>query len=81
MDEAELQARVAELETKVVNLEQALLASRRIGAAVGIVMALRHLTEDEAFQLLRTTSQHSHRKLRDIADHVVYAGDIPDLTQ
>jgi AmiR/NasT family two-component response regulator len=68
---------LAELRTKVANLEQALQTNRRIGQAIGIIMARNLITEDEAFRLLRETSQRSHRKLREVADAVVETGEVP----
>jgi ANTAR domain-containing protein/GAF domain-containing protein len=61
------------------NLVSALNSSRRIGAAIGVLMAHHKVTEDVAFGMLRTASQHLHRKLRDIATDVVETGTLPDL--
>ncbi len=62
---------------RVEQLEQALRTSRTIGAAIGIIMASRSASQDEAFALLRSASQRSNRKLRDLADEVVQAGSLP----
>ncbi|HZZ97211.1 MAG TPA: ANTAR domain-containing protein [Jatrophihabitantaceae bacterium] len=59
------------------NLQIALASNRRIGTAVGILMARHRITDDTAFDLLRVTSQRTHRKLRDIADDVVLTGALP----
>jgi GAF domain-containing protein len=59
------------------NLRIALETSRTIGTAIGVLMALNKITVDEAFDVLRTASQRSHRKLRDIADVVVRTGSVP----
>ncbi|MCW2539607.1 MAG: hypothetical protein JWN95_1332 [Frankiales bacterium] len=67
----------ARTEGQVVQLEQALVNSRRIGAAIGILMSRHVLTEEDAFTRLRVASQHTHRKLRDIADDVLLIGDLP----
>jgi len=61
------------------NLRTALDSNRRIGAAMGVLMAMHKVTEDQAFDMLRTASQLLHRKLRDIASEVVEAGALPDL--
>jgi hypothetical protein len=61
------------------HLEEALRSSRRIGAAVGIVMSRRNLSEDDAFELLRRASMNGNRKLRSVADEVVLTGDVSDL--
>jgi GAF domain-containing protein len=62
------------------NLNTALESSRRIGAAIGILMATRQVREDAAFDLLRETSQRQHRKLREVADDVVFTGTLGDQT-
>ena len=64
---------------KIMNLERALESSREIGAATGILMARQLCTRDQAFDMLRTASQHTHRKLRDIAAVVNDTGALPDL--
>lgn len=61
---------------KIVNLETALIAARRIGAAMGILMASHQVTEEQAFALLRAASQRQNRKLRDVADDVILTGTI-----
>lgn len=64
---------------KVVNLQQALETSRTIGAAIGIVMLARKLTPDQAFDVLRETSQHMHVKIRDLALLVTETGELPQV--
>jgi signal transduction histidine kinase/DNA-binding response OmpR family regulator len=64
-------------EDEAANLRIALGTNRQIGAAIGILMHGHGLTNEEAFQLLRQTSQRLNRKLRDIADDVVRTGDLP----
>ncbi|HEU5271136.1 MAG TPA: ANTAR domain-containing protein, partial [Jatrophihabitans sp.] len=59
------------------HLERALASSRQIGAAMGILMARLRFTEEQAFDALRTASQHSHRKLRDVAEEVLLTGELP----
>jgi len=61
------------------NLQTALSSSREIGMALGILMAHRKITGDVAFDLLRTTSQNLHRKLRDVAGEVMETGALPEL--
>jgi AmiR/NasT family two-component response regulator len=77
--EPDPEARVEELEEKVVNLNRALQTRDTIGMAKGILMANQHLTADEAFDALRVASQHDteQRKLKQIADEVVLTGDLP----
>ena len=59
------------------NLQSALDSNRRIGTAIGILMAHRRITETSAFDQLRLVSQATHRKLREIADDVILTGTLP----
>ena len=58
------------------NLEQAVWSNRRIGIAVGIIMARQGLTEAQAFQVLREQSNIRNVKVRDLAEHVIYTGQL-----
>jgi GAF domain-containing protein len=60
------------------NLELALEHRDRIGQAKGILIVTHKISGDEAFDLLRNTSQHKNIKLRDVADYVVRTGALPD---
>jgi len=61
------------------NLEQALESNRDIGVAMGVLMTAHRLTRQQAFDVLRVASQHTNRKLRDIALDVAETGtlDLP----
>ncbi len=59
------------------HLRVALDTNRQIGTAMGILMARHRCSSEDAFTALRVTSQHQHRKLREIADEVVYTGTLP----
>lgn len=61
---------------KIMNLERALESSREIGIAMGILMARELCTRDDAFDRLRRASQHTHRKLREIAVEVAETGSV-----
>ena len=71
-----LHHRLAEAENTIKQLQTALTTARRIGMAVGIIMARLAVSEEEAFQTLVRASQNSHRKLRDIAEDVIYTGQL-----
>lgn len=73
----------ARRQNKIENLERALQTSRRIGTAMGILMASNKFTEQQAFDLLRIASQSNHRKLHDVADQVVQTGelDVPEAPE
>lgn len=59
---------------QVGHLERALASNRDIGVAMGILMAQHKVTREQAFDLLRVASQHSNRKIMDIADDVIRTG-------
>ena len=60
------------------NLQRALQSNREIGMAIGVIMALMRVNQDEAFAVLRRASQHLQRKLQDIAVEVVETGHVPE---
>jgi GAF domain-containing protein len=64
--------------TLTEHLREALESRDVIGQAKGILMARHALTPDAAFEALRKASQHRNIKLRDIAEQVVYLGDLED---
>lgn len=74
-----LAAARAASDEKVKNLVRALETSRDIGVAMGIVMANYKLTRDQAFDLLRIGSQHTHRKIADIAAEIAETGQMPEI--
>jgi len=78
--QSELAEHLADAQRQIANLEAALLTSRQIGMAVGILMCRYSWTEDRAFDALRLASQRHHRKVRELANEVVLTGDLPVLT-
>lgn len=67
----------SQAEDKADNLQRALDSNRQIGIALGLLMARDKMTESQAFDRLREVSQHQNRKLRDVADDIVFTGSIP----
>ncbi|MGH8962188.1 MAG: GAF and ANTAR domain-containing protein [Jatrophihabitantaceae bacterium] len=61
---------------KADNLLVALQTSREIGVAMGVLMASQKVTREHAFHLLRIASQHSHRRIADIALDVAETGEL-----
>jgi transcriptional regulator with GAF, ATPase, and Fis domain len=62
----------------VDDLAQGLQTRQVIGQAVGLLMAQRRCTADEAFELLKGASQRNNEKLRDVAARMV-AGHETDV--
>ncbi|WP_286960262.1 MULTISPECIES: GAF and ANTAR domain-containing protein [Arsenicicoccus] len=56
---------------EAANLTKALDNSRAIGKAVGLIMAARKIDDEQAFQVLRRTSQELNLKLSLVAEEIV----------
>jgi GAF domain-containing protein len=76
-EHAWLAARCAAGEEEAGNLKLALESNRRIGIALGIVMAGRRCTDIQAFDQLREASQNRHLKLRELAEDIILTGSLP----
>jgi GAF domain-containing protein len=63
--------RMAEREAAVEHLTRGMVTRQEIGQAVGLLMAQRRCTADEAFRLLTGASQRSNEKLRDVAHRMI----------
>ena len=59
------------------HLQLALGSREIIGQAQGILMERERITADQAFDLLRRSSQHLNVKLRDVAQQLVDTGAVP----
>ena len=62
---------------RVQNLRAALTSREVIGQAEGILIERERITADQAFGVLRRTSQHLNIKLREVAQYVVDTGEVP----
>ncbi len=71
-----LEAELTAAREQVAGLEVALQSNRRIGMALGILMALRKVDEAAAFELLCTVSSRRNRKLRLVAEDVIRTGTV-----
>ncbi len=58
-------------------LQGALSRNRRIASAVGVVMALHHVDQAQAMDLLIRISDRSHIDLQELAETVVTTGSLP----
>ena len=56
---------------QAATLRQGLQSNREIGKAVGLLMAAHHISGQEAFELLRSTSQELNMKLAHVASQVI----------
>jgi hypothetical protein len=81
---ASLAARAVHERTTLSSLEQglqqALLSRDVIGQAKGILMERLKLTPEDAFDLLRRSSQHLNVKLRDVASRLAQTGELGEKT-
>ncbi len=64
----------------IASLRTGLLSNREIGKAIGLLMGLQNLSSDEAFELLRRTSQQMNLKVADLARTLVDTHD-PETQQ
>ncbi|MFF4542375.1 GAF and ANTAR domain-containing protein [Streptomyces aureus] len=58
-------------------MEQAMATRHTIGEAMGILMGRHHITEHEAFDVLRRYPQEKNIKLREVARQVCETGNVP----
>ena len=65
---------------RLANLERKAETRDVIGRAKGILMAIRHVSDDQAFALLRDASQRLNMKLAAVAEQVTHTGELRDLT-
>ncbi|GAA3194746.1 GAF and ANTAR domain-containing protein [Streptomyces virens] len=55
-------------------MQEAISTRHMIGEAMGILMGRHHITEEQAFDILRTHSQRTNTKLREVARRVCETG-------
>ena len=62
---------------RTAQIRGGLQSNRVIGTAIGILMTTHRLSTEQGFALLVAASQHSNRKLRDLAADVIGTGRLP----
>jgi hypothetical protein len=62
------------------SLRRGLASSRSIGKAIGMLMVLNDVSDDDAFGMLRRRSQETNVKLANVAADVVRTHSLPDAT-
>jgi hypothetical protein len=65
---------------RAANLEGAIASRQLIGQAEGILIERERITAEEAYEILKKTSQHLNLKLRNVAQYVVETGEVPEAT-
>jgi GAF domain-containing protein len=73
---AALALKSARVGDRARNLDIALESNRRIGTAVGILMARNQWTERHSFETLRRYSQDHNARLAGIAERVILTGEL-----
>jgi hypothetical protein len=66
--------------TGAQNLLEGLINNREIGKAVGVLMVTEGITDAEAFEKLRTASNHLNVRLAEVARRVVADSDVGQAT-
>lgn len=64
-------------DAREANIRAALKTREMIGQAQGILMERERITADQAFALLRDSSQHLNVKLREVAQSLIETGETP----
>lgn len=76
VDVSAIRRRLADAQQRIAHLEHALRSNRRIGMALGVLMARHQMTEEQAFDVLRLQSSRRNVKLAALAEEVVYTGGL-----
>ncbi|MER6738242.1 ANTAR domain-containing protein [Streptomyces puniciscabiei] len=72
---------IYELQQQISQLQEALVSHAMIDQAIGVVIVLGGLGPEEALGVLRTLSQRTNTRLREIAEQLVdwpHSGRLPD---
>ena len=68
----------AETATRAAQLAFAVESNRKTAMAIGVLMARHNVTSDAAFDMLKRVSNAKRKKVREIAEYVAEAGELPD---
>ncbi|MBL1082271.1 ANTAR domain-containing protein [Streptomyces actinomycinicus] len=69
--QGDLALRIDQLQREIAQLQEAVVSHAVIDQAIGVVISLGGLRPDQGFEVLRTVSQRTNTKLRDIAEQIV----------
>ncbi|MET7732184.1 ANTAR domain-containing protein [Streptomyces sp. NPDC005402] len=67
----ELVGKIEELQEEVAQLRQAVVSHAVVDQAIGVVIALSGLRPEQGWEVLKTVSQRTNTKLREVAQHIV----------
>ncbi|MFF4113573.1 ANTAR domain-containing protein [Streptomyces sp. NPDC001714] len=67
----ELARKIGQLQREIGQLEEAVVSHAVIDQAIGVVVSLGGLPPDQGFGVLRTVSQKTNIKLREVAEQIV----------
>ncbi|MER6535419.1 ANTAR domain-containing protein [Streptomyces sp900105755] len=67
----ELARKIGQLQREIGQLQEAVISHAVIDQAIGVVISLGGLHPDQGFGVLRTVSQKTNIKLRDVAEQIV----------
>jgi AmiR/NasT family two-component response regulator len=73
---ARMEKNLLAADEQMTHLRIALESNRRIGMAIGVLMALRKVDEQAAFELLKRSSSRRNVKLRLVAEEVIRTGTL-----
>ncbi len=71
--------RIFQLEEEVDQLKEAVTSHAVVDQAIGMLVALGHVTPDQGWEVLREVSQHANIKLRNVAEIILIWGGDGDL--
>ncbi|MGW5481431.1 ANTAR domain-containing protein [Streptomyces sp. NPDC004008] len=71
--------RIVELEEEVSQLKEAVTSHAVVDQAIGMLVAVGHVTPAQGWEVLREVSQHANIKLRHVAELIVIWGGGGDL--
>ncbi|MEU8588847.1 ANTAR domain-containing protein [Streptomyces sp. NPDC048664] len=67
-------SRILQLEEEVGQLKEAVASHAVVDQAIGMLVALGHVTPDQGWEVLREVSQHANIKLRNVAEMILVWG-------
>jgi AmiR/NasT family two-component response regulator len=70
--------RERKLQAQLVDLANRFEERKMVDRAKGILMHARQLSDDDAFQILRTASMHSNRRLGQVSQHIIHSARFAD---